>query len=127
MGKKTAWETVRPYLMIAPAMLGIVTFVIYPIAYLIYLSFYKYNLMNKSKSKFIGLENFEQIFTRGDFYKALGNTVTYTVGVVVLTLVISLLMAIWLNKKYASMRLCKQAYLPRISYRLFRYRSFGCG
>ncbi|MCU6792081.1 sugar ABC transporter permease [Paenibacillus sp. WQ 127069] len=99
MVKKTAWETVRPYLMIAPAMLGILTFVIYPIAYLIYLSFYKYNLMNKSKSKFIGLENFEQIFTRGDFYKALGNTVTYTVGVVVLTLVISLLMAIWLNKK----------------------------
>ncbi|SFL99766.1 carbohydrate ABC transporter membrane protein 1, CUT1 family (TC 3.A.1.1.-) [Paenibacillus sp. 1_12] len=99
MDKKTLWETLRPYLMIAPAMLGILTFVIYPIAYLIYLSFYKYNLMNKSKSKFIGLENFEQIFTRGDFYKALMNTFTYTIGVVVLTLLISLLMAIWLNKK----------------------------
>jgi sn-glycerol 3-phosphate transport system permease protein len=97
--KKKIWAKLRPYVMIAPAMTGIFLFVIYPMFYLVYLSFYKYNLMNKAKSKFIGFDNFTQIFTRADFYKALTNTVIYTVGVVALTMVLSLLMAVWLSKK----------------------------
>ncbi|NHN29056.1 carbohydrate ABC transporter permease [Paenibacillus agricola] len=99
MNKKRVWTTFRSYLMITPAMAGIFIFVMYPIVYLTYLSFFKYNLMNKAKSKFIGFDNFTQIFTRGDFYKALGNTMVYTVGVVVLTLAISLLIAMWLSKR----------------------------
>ncbi|MFD0678022.1 MULTISPECIES: carbohydrate ABC transporter permease [unclassified Paenibacillus] len=99
MDKKTIWESVRPYIMIAPAMAGICMFVMYPILYLIYLSFFKYNLMNKAKNKFIGLDNFTQIFTRADFYKALTNTLLYTVGVVSLTLILSLLIAVWLSKR----------------------------
>jgi sn-glycerol 3-phosphate transport system permease protein len=99
MDKKRVWAGLRSYLMITPAMAGIFIFVMYPIIYLTYLSFFKYNLMNKAKSKFIGFDNFTQIFTRGDFYKALGNTMVYTVGVVVLTLVISLLIAMWLSKR----------------------------
>jgi sn-glycerol 3-phosphate transport system permease protein len=99
MDKKRVWAGLRSYLMITPAMAGIFIFVMYPILYLIYLSFFKYNLMNKAKSKFIGFDNFTQIFTRGDFYKALGNTMVYTVGTVVLTLAISLLIAMWLSKR----------------------------
>lgn len=99
MDKKRIWEAIRPYVMVLPAMTGIILFVIYPVIYLIQLSFYKYNLMNKDKSKFIGFDNFTQIFTREDFYRALTNTVVYTVGVVVLTMLLSLLIAIWLNKK----------------------------
>jgi sn-glycerol 3-phosphate transport system permease protein len=71
----------------------------YPVGYLIYLSLFKYNLMNKDKSKFVGLDNFTQILGRGDFYKALWNTSVYTVGVVILTMLLSLLIAVWLNKK----------------------------
>ncbi|WP_284645247.1 carbohydrate ABC transporter permease [Paenibacillus silviterrae] len=99
MDKRRIWELIRPYLMVLPAMTGIILFVIYPVIYLIKLSFYKYNLLNKDKSKFIGTDNFTQIFTREDFYAALTNTVVYTVGVVALTMLLSLLIAVWLNKK----------------------------
>lgn len=99
MDKKRIWEGIRPYVLIAPAMAGIFLFVMYPVGYLIYLSFFKYNLMNKDKSKFIGLDNFTQIFSREDFYKALLNTTIYTAGVVFLTMLLALLIAIWLNKK----------------------------
>jgi sn-glycerol 3-phosphate transport system permease protein len=99
MDKRRVWETIRPYVMILPAMIGIILFVIYPVIYLIKLSFYKYNLMNKDKSKFIGTDNFTQIFSREDFYSALTNTVIYTAGVVVLTMLLSLIIAVWLNKK----------------------------
>ncbi|MCU6792254.1 sugar ABC transporter permease [Paenibacillus sp. WQ 127069] len=99
MDKKRIWEATRPYVMVLPAMAGIILFVIYPVFYLIKLSFYKYNLMNKDKSKFIGFDNYAQIFTREDFYSALTNTVVYTIGVVALTMILSMLIAIWLNKK----------------------------
>ncbi|UQZ84247.1 sn-glycerol-3-phosphate transport system permease protein UgpA [Paenibacillus konkukensis] len=98
MDKKRLWERLRPYLMILPAMAGIAIFVIYPVFYLIRLSFYKYNLMNPDKSKFVGADNFKQVLARDDFYQALGNTVVYTVAVVVLTLVISLIIAVWLSR-----------------------------
>lgn len=99
MHKKNLWERIRPYVMIAPAMTGIALFVIYPMLHLSYLSLFKYNLMNKAKSKFIGLDNYLQIFTREDFYKALANTAVYTAGVVVLKLVLALLAALWLYRK----------------------------
>jgi len=100
MKKRKWWESaVRPYVMIAPAMIGIIMFVIYPVFYLVYLSFYKYNLLNKDKSKFVGLDNFAEIFSREDFYRALWNTVIYTVGVVILTMALSVLIAVWLKKK----------------------------
>ncbi|MEK3724452.1 carbohydrate ABC transporter permease [Paenibacillus sp. FSL H8-0034] len=99
MDKKPILSRIRPYLMVLPAMIGIFTFVIYPMLYLVYLSLFKYNLMNKAKSTFIGLDNYKEVFMREDFYKSLGNTFVYTIGVVILTLVISLLFAIWLSKQ----------------------------
>ncbi|AFC28123.1 carbohydrate ABC transporter permease [Paenibacillus mucilaginosus] len=91
------WMRIRPYVMIAPAMTGIVLFVLYPVAYLGYLSFHKYNLLNPSKSRFVGWENYIRIFTREDFYRSVLNTAVYTLGVVVLTLVLALLAALWLR------------------------------
>ena len=98
MHKVKLGERLRPYIMIAPAMIGIFVFVVYPILYLIYLSLDDYNLMNKAKSKFIGLDNFKEILGREDFYKSLYNTVIYTGGVVIATLVISVALAVWLKK-----------------------------
>ncbi|WP_026326364.1 carbohydrate ABC transporter permease [Paenibacillus ginsengihumi] len=98
MFKRSIWPAVRPYVMILPAMTGIILFVMYPIFYLVKLSLYQYNLLNKDKSKFVGLNNFKEIFSRDDFYNALSITVIYTVGVVVLTMALSLLIAVWLSK-----------------------------
>lgn len=98
MTKQRLIDILRPYLMIAPAMIGIFLFVVYPMAKLFYLSLHDYNLMNKAKSKFVGLNNYIEILSRGDFYKSLENTVLYTLGVVVLTMAIAILMALWLKK-----------------------------
>lgn len=98
MDKHRIRQAIRPYLLILPAMLGIAVFVIYPVLYLAYLSLYKYNLMNPAKSKYVGLENYAAIFAREDFYKALMNTALYTVGTVVLTLAVSLAIAVWLKQ-----------------------------
>lgn len=91
-------DRLRPYVMIAPAMIGIFLFVVYPTIKLLQLSLHDYNLMNKAKSKFIGLDNYIEILSRGDFYKSLENTALYTLGVVAFTMTIAILMALWLQK-----------------------------
>jgi sn-glycerol 3-phosphate transport system permease protein len=83
--------------MIAPAMIGITLFVLFPIVYLIYLSVYDYNLLNAANSEFIGLDNYTQLFAREDFFTALKNTAIYTLGVVLFTMGISFFIAVWLK------------------------------
>lgn len=102
---KSWWDILRPYVMIAPAMAGIGIFVAYPVFYLLYLSLYDYNLMNKAKSKYVGMDNYAEIFSRGDFYKALSNTTLYTFSVVALTIGISLVVALWLKRNTRMNRL----------------------
>jgi ABC-type sugar transport systems, permease components len=99
MERGTLWAKLRPYVMIAPAMTGIFVFVLWPMVYLIYLSLYKYNLLNKDKSVFVGLNNYVRIFSREDFYVSLSNTAVYTFGVVASTMILSLAAALWLNRR----------------------------
>ncbi|BDH62814.1 ABC transporter permease [Lysinibacillus sp. PLM2] len=90
---------IRPYVMIAPAMIGIGLFVFYPLVYLFYISLFDFNLMNRLKSEFIGFQNYAEILAREDFYDVLKNTLVYTIGVVLFTIIISLFVAFWLKKQ----------------------------
>lgn len=71
---------IRPYLMVAPAMAGILLFTVYPIFRLIQLCLMDVNMLDKTKSKFVGFRNFQQVFARPDFRQALSNTFVYGRG-----------------------------------------------
>lgn len=86
-----------PYLLITPAMLALFAFVVYPMGYLVYLSLTNWNIINPVK-KFIGLTNYATLFGREEFYTVAWNTFVYTFFVVAVTLVLSLLLALWFNK-----------------------------
>ncbi|MFD1905252.1 carbohydrate ABC transporter permease [Paenibacillus rhizoplanae] len=49
--------------------------------------------------KFIGLDNFTRLISDTTFHKALWNTIVYTIGVVPLTMIVALALAILLNQK----------------------------
>lgn len=88
----------RPYLMVAPAMVFLLVFTFYPMVNLVYLSFFDYNLINPNK-RFVGLRNYEILFSgRRGFHTALKNTAVYTISVVVLLIILSLLFALWFQK-----------------------------
>ncbi|WP_018130288.1 carbohydrate ABC transporter permease [Effusibacillus pohliae] len=87
-----------PYLYTTPALVIFLLFFIYPIFYMIYLSFTSWNLISPTKT-FIGFENYKELFRSHDFLQVLSNTVLYTVFTVLISLVISLLLALWLNRK----------------------------
>ncbi|HIU31906.1 MAG TPA: sugar ABC transporter permease [Candidatus Caccousia avistercoris] len=95
--------------MIAPAMVGILLFTIYPVISLVRLSFMNVNMLDDSKTRFVGFENYEKVFARPDFIKSLNNTIVYTVAVVLIITLLALVLAVWLNSKKSAMNSVVQA------------------
>ncbi|MEG2251569.1 MAG: sugar ABC transporter permease, partial [Clostridia bacterium] len=87
-----------PYLLIIPAFIFLLVFVIYPMFSLLYLSLFQGNLMKPTKA-FMGLKNYHAIlFVKTDFLVALRNTAVYTLSVVVLLIVFAILFSLWMFK-----------------------------
>ena len=95
-----SWVKLRPYAMISPAILVFCLFFIYPIGYMIYLSFHDWNFVSPTKD-FVGTENFSHLLNDRDFREVISNSFIYTFFTVFLTIGISLLLAIWLNRSGA--------------------------
>ncbi|WP_027417083.1 carbohydrate ABC transporter permease [Aneurinibacillus terranovensis] len=87
-----------PYLFTSPAIIVFLLFFIYPIFYMIYLSFTSWDLISPTKN-FVGLQNYKDLFFNPEFWQVLSNTIVYTILTVVISIVLSLLCAIWLNRK----------------------------
>ncbi len=87
------------WMMILPAMIFLILFVIYPVFNMGNMSLYRGNATNPYK-EFLGLDNYHRLFfVKEDFYNALGNTALYTVGALISVMVFSLLFAQWMYKK----------------------------
>ncbi|TBL68475.1 carbohydrate ABC transporter permease [Paenibacillus thalictri] len=91
-------ETVEGYLYLLPVIAWIGVFMAFPMYYIIYLSFFKWNLVEPNKT-FIGIQNFIQMFTDNVFLSSLAHTVYFTIGNVALTMIVAMLIAILMNQK----------------------------
>lgn len=109
-------KVLMPYLQILPAIASILLFVVYPVLKAIYMSFFDTNLVNASKTKFVGLKNYIGMFQSAAFKKAVVNTSIYTLVMVVAVLIFSLFFAVWLGKKNTKLNQLSQAvvFLPHI-------------
>jgi sn-glycerol 3-phosphate transport system permease protein len=92
-------ERMRPYLYIAPALLFFAVFFFFPIAYVIYLSFHDWSLLNLEEIEWVGLDNFAALWEDADFRQVLANTLMYTLATVGLGIVIAFFLALWLNRR----------------------------
>ena len=94
----TLLRYLKGYALIAPAIILLGYFTIYPIFWQIQSSLYDGSLLSK-KRNFVGLGNFEQLLANPEFGQTVGNTLFYTIGVVAITMVLSTLAAVWLNNQ----------------------------
>ncbi|MBP3962429.1 carbohydrate ABC transporter permease [Paenibacillus lignilyticus] len=99
--KKKWWtrsrrEALDGYVFMSPAILGLLFFMLGPIAASAYFSFTDYDIL--SKPKWVGLDNYIELFQDSLFWQSLKVTLIYSVVSVPLGLVVSLALALLLNK-----------------------------
>ena len=89
-------EGITGWLFAMPWILGFILFTAGPMLFSLYTSFTKYNII--AAPKWIGLENYQKLFTNDPlFYKAMYNTFWMVVVKVPLVIVISIAIALLLN------------------------------
>lgn len=82
----------------APNFILLAIFTFWPIAYSLYLSFYRWNMIAPVK-KFLGLENYTRMLQDPIFWQVLRNTAVLAAGTVFIKLGVALFLAVLLNQK----------------------------
>ena len=85
-------------LMISPAVLLLLGWMLIPLGLTIYFSVLRYNLLMPGDNPFVGLENYEFFFTDPAFNAAVLNTILLVVGVLVITVVGGVMLALLLDQ-----------------------------
>ena len=99
----------------APNLLLFIVFTYYPVLYNAYLSLMSWDMLSP-QPVFIGLRNFQRLFTDVDFWHVLGNTLTYALSVVLLAQGLAFLLALLLNRRAGGMRFFRTvAFLPQVT------------
>lgn len=83
------------YLFIAPAVFGLVVFMLYPIIASFSISTYDWGML--TGSTFVGLENYQNLFQDDIFRMALGNTFRWVVTYVPISLLTSFILALFMD------------------------------
>jgi sn-glycerol 3-phosphate transport system permease protein len=98
------WRFAFPYLLIAPTLVFVVVFTLYPAVKTIQDSFYEPARKASDPAVYVGLQNYIDLFNPthylgSRFTRVLVNTLIFSFGTVVLSVPLALLMAILLNRK----------------------------
>lgn len=115
--RQSAWGALRlspGWLFIFPWLLGFLVFSVIPFLGSLYLSFCRYDIL--SSPRFIGLSNYRQLFFHDPlFWKALYNTLFYTVFAVPLSIFTGIALALLLNTNIRGISLYRTIFfLPYI-------------
>ena len=106
------WKWIAFFL--APSLIGMLVFIVYPILSSFWLSFHDWNML--SAPKFVGLENFQALLEDKDFWRALRYTLNFIVLYVPIVFVLGLALALFLNQKLRGMIAVRAAtFLPVVA------------
>jgi multiple sugar transport system permease protein len=113
-----AWldrDTFAAWVFLAPALILLGIFLLWPIAYLFYLSFTK-GSFSANGSQWVGWHNYLRLFSDPDFWQVIGNTAYFTIATVVPSIIIPLGLAVLLNQSLAFRGVLRTAYfIPSVT------------
>ena len=96
-------ESITAYALLVPAILLAFFFVLLPIFFSLSYAFTDFNLLEPTKYKFVGFENFkmlaEEFKAKGPIYDSFKNTLVFVVLVVPLQIGLALMLALFCNNK----------------------------
>jgi multiple sugar transport system permease protein len=106
------WKWVLFFL--APGLIGLLLFIVYPIVVSFWLAFNDWNLL--TPPEFVGLANFQELLGDGDFWNALRYTLGFIALYVPTVFLLGLALALFLNQKVRGMVAVRTAtFLPVVA------------
>ena len=84
--------------MMAPSVILLLVWMIVPLAMTLWFSFLNYNLLSPGNISFAGLFNYKYFYTDPAFFQSIWNTLVLVVGVLVITVVGGILLALLLDQ-----------------------------
>ena len=108
-------DQIAAWIFLTPALLMLGIFLLFPIAYLFYLSVTT-GSFTTTGVRWIGLNNYQRLLLDPDFWQVIGNTAYFAIATVIPSLIIPLALAVLLNRALAFRGLLRSAYfLPSIT------------
>lgn len=86
------------WLLVAPSLIFMLIFTVYPVFRSVYLSLTKYRL-GMQAPEFIGLENYINLAGSSLFWKVMGNTLYFALITIIPSMVVGLFLATIVNRK----------------------------
>lgn len=94
-------DALTGYAFVLPGLLFLLGFVLYPILYNIIMSFQDVNLKTLNSVKpFVALANYKSIFSTDLFWRALGNTLYFTIFCIVFQFIIGFALALYFARQF---------------------------
>lgn len=97
--------------MISPAMLIIIGLMLYPLIYTLYLTVADYNVLTGVNNGFTGIEKYVRVLTDSDFWNAMGVTMYFVAGSLVLQTILGFIVALFLNIPFKGQKLLRAVML----------------
>ncbi len=108
------YKPMTPYLFILPMISGLLIFRIGPIIASLFISFTEWNII--SDPVWVGLRNYNELFSDETFWRVFGNTIYFVVFYVPLSMAIGLIMALMVNQKLRGIAVFRGLYfMPYIT------------
>lgn len=101
-------DNITAIYFLLPCLIGTLIFIIIPVFASFGLSFFDWNLLNSPK--FVGTDNYVELFKEPEFFQVLSNTIIFAVFTTVFAVIIPLILADILNKKFKFSDFFKTAY-----------------
>lgn len=105
---------IAAWLLLAPALIILGIFVVFPIFYLAYLSLTSGHL-TLGGVRWVGMGNYIRLFKNPEFWQIIGNTLYFSLATLIPSLVLPLAIAVFLNRQIFAKGLWRSLYfLPSI-------------
>jgi multiple sugar transport system permease protein len=91
-------QTRAAWLFMAPSLVVLAVFVVYPMSQALYLSFTDYDVL--TPARWVGLDNYRELVHDDSFHRALGNTLYYAGVTTPVSVALALGTAVLLNRRF---------------------------
>jgi len=110
--KQKLWnsEARLAYLLLLPAVVVLLTFMFYPIVYVLLMAFYKTNKLSRMVA-FVGLRNFTSEMSDPEFWVITGRSMLWTTLAVVTKTLFGMIIALILNVRYTGRKIARMLFI----------------